>query len=636
VSSDSHVGSHDGASRGSGAALALGALGVVFGDLGTSPLYTLPECLAGSRGVPPDRGNVLGILSLVFWSLIMVVSVKYLVFLLRADNRREGGIMALLALTPRRFRESTPGRPTLVILLVIAGAALLFGDGIITPAISVLSAVEGLQVATKALEPAVVPLTVVILGVLFAVQRRGTGGLGRFFGPVMLVWFVAIAALGAYHVARRPDVLWALSPHPGIAFFARHGVHGIRLLGGVVLAVTGAEALYADLGHFGRVPIQRAWSFVCLPSLVLNYFGQGAVLLVDPSVASRSFYAMCPSGAGLYPFVALATVATIIASQALISGVFSLGHQAMRLGLFPRLRVLHTSGEAEGQIYLPALNWGLGLACVTLVLLFRESAALAAAYGLAVSGTMAITSIVYFVVIRHAWRWPAWQAWPVLLVFLSFDIAFAIGNSLKFFDGGYLPVLIGAAFASVMVLWRKGRGLLAQLFAGQSVDIAEFLREMTSIGVARIPGTGVFMTSNPGAMPPALIRVLRHFRVVHETVLLLTIVTKHIPTVAAEERAEVEALGQGFYRVVLYFGFMDRPLVSEAMAQVFARLGADPAPDRVAYVLGHETFVAGPTGQMGRFAESVFGFLSRNASNATSYFGIPAAQVMEIGAQIDL
>jgi KUP system potassium uptake protein len=628
--------------EGARAALAIAALGVVFGDLGTSPLYTLQECLSGRHGVAPTDANVMGVLSLVFWSMTLVVTVKYMFFLMRADNGGEGGIMALLALAPERQRSPGPGRIGFIALLVIIGSALLFGDGIITPAISVLSAIEGLGVASPALHAAVLPLTLVILVGLFAVQSRGTAKLGRIFGPVMLVWFMTIAVLGAVHVARAPRILWALSPGYGVRFFAEHGLGGIGILGGVILCVTGGEALYADMGHFGPAPIRQAWLLVCVPSLVLSYFGQGAVIVGvdDPvarlAIAARPFYAMCPEGAWLYPFVAIAALATVIASQALISGVFSLTYQAIQLGFFPRLTVRHTSGDAEGQIYLPLMNWGLAGACVALVLMFRESSKLAAAFGLAVSGTMAITSVVYFSVVRHTWRWPLWKAIAIVGVFLSFDIPFLVGNTLKFFDGGYVPFAVGALFVTLMVTWRIGRGFLALHFSERAEPLEAFIASLDRRVEVRIPGTAVFMASGDG-VPPTMRRVVSRFRALHEAVVLLTVVVEHVPHVAESERVNrVVAFDKGFHRLTLHYGFMEEPNVPGDLTRGLSQVSIRTRQSELVYVVGRETFVASDAGRMGAVWEGLFAFLSRNAKSATDYFGLPAEQVVEVGAHIDL
>ncbi|MFO0614202.1 MAG: KUP/HAK/KT family potassium transporter [Polyangiaceae bacterium] len=622
--------------------LALVALGVVFGDLGTSPLYTLQECLSGAHGIAPTDANVLGVLSLVFWSLMLVVTLKYTWVLMRADNGGEGGILALLALAPARLRSPGPGRVGIVALLAIAGAALLFGDGMVTPAVSVLSALEGLEVATPRLHDAIVPITVAILVILFAVQRRGTAKLGKLFGPIMLAWFLCAAGLGVMHIVKAPGVLRALSPTHAAAYFAEHGVRGVSILGGVILCLTGGEALYADMGHFGRGPIRLAWVSVCVPSLTLNYLGQGALLLSAPegpareALAARPFYSMCPSGAALYAVVVVAALATIIASQALISGVFSLTYQAVQLGLFPRVTVRHTSDEAEGQIYLPLLNWGLAAACVGLVLAFRESSRLTAAYGLAVSGTMAITSLAYFVVARYTWRWPLWKAAGITGFFLSFDLPFLVANGFKFVDGGYVPFAVGVVFVLVMTNWRIGRGLLAQHFADRAEPLEGFIADLERRVDQRCAGTAVFMASGDG-LPPAVRRVVARFRALHETIILLTIVLEHVPHVPPERRVGTSLdLGKGIHRMTLHYGYIEEPTVHADLMRALARAELEARGDEILYVLGRETFVASSGGRMGALAEGLFAFLSRNAKSATDYFRLPPEQVLEVGAHIDL
>ncbi|MBL8680317.1 MAG: KUP/HAK/KT family potassium transporter [Myxococcales bacterium] len=635
------------APHGSHAALVLGAIGVVFGDIGTSPLYTIQECFHGAHGVRPTADNILGVLSLVFWSLMMVVTVKYLAFVMRADNRGEGGIFALLALVPEKLRVAKGGRIGAVSLLVIAGAALLFGDGIITPAISVLSAMEGLGVATSALAPAVVPVTCVILATLFAIQRLGTGAVGRFFGPVMVLWFSTIAALGAWHAAHNPSVFAALSPVYGARFFANNGWHGFTLLGSVVLAVTGGEALYADMGHFGSRAIRHAWLALILPALVLCYFGQGAYLLAHPEAAAQPFFSMVPRGWPTFALVAIAAPATVIASQALISGVFSLTHQAVQLGYFPRVEVRHTARDAEGQIYIPVINWVLAVSCIILVLVFKQSTKLAAAFGLAVSGTMAITSVVFYVVARNTWGWSVGKALPLLVLFLAFDLPFFAANLLKFFDGGYLPLVVGAVFFAAMAVWRRGRSLLGEHYGERVGDLDAFITALSPGGggrpyqegapsgaVQRIPGVGVFMTSSGKGVPPVLDHIVRRMRSLHSTVVLVTISTDHVPYVT-EERLAIEDLGNGFHRVIVRVGFMESPNVPKELERA-AQRGVPLDPKTVTYFLGRETFVAGAKGRMGPTAESLFALLSRNARNATLYFSIPTEQVVEVGMQIDL
>jgi KUP system potassium uptake protein len=559
----------------------------------------------------------------------MVVTVKYLAFVMRADNHGEGGILALLALVPENKRRVRIG---FVALMVVAGAALLYGDGIITPAISVLSALEGVELAAPGFKSAVVPVTCFVLLGLFAIQRRGTGGLGKVFGPVMTVWFLCIAALGAWHIAQNPGVLRALSPKWGALYFAHHGLRGLPILGIVVLAVTGGEALYADMGHFGARPIRLVWLTLVFPALVLCYLGQGALVLRDASAVSNPFFAMVPTGSATYALVALSTAATIIASQSLITGVFSLTHQAVQLGYFPRVTVTHTSQQAEGQIYVPEMNWALCVACIALVLTFRESARLASAYGIAVSGTMAITSFVYFVVTRRTWGWPLWKALPPLVLFLSFDIPFFGANLLKFMDGGWIPIVVGAAMFVVMVDWRVGRGVLAERIAEVSPPLATFLATLDSKDIVRIPGTAIFLSSNPESTPPVLSTQARRIRALREHLVLLTVTTEHVPHVEPKDRVSVEDLGKGAFRVIVRSGFMEKPDVPQLLAK--AKLPVDLYD--ATYFLGRETFLVGKGGKMGVFSEGLFAFLSKNARSPTSWFSIPPDQVIEVGMQMDL
>jgi KUP system potassium uptake protein len=623
---------HRRAPSGGLAALAIGALGVVFGDIGTSPLYTLQVGITTEPGVRPSAGDVLGVLSLIVWALTLVVTVKYLAFVMRADNHGEGGILALLALVPEGSKTKRHTRIGGIALLVVAGAALLYGDGIITPAISVLSALEGVELAAPGFKAAVVPLTCLVLLGLFAIQRRGTGEIGRVFGPVMVAWFVTIGALGITQVVKNPAVLAALSPHQGAAFFARHGWRGIPILGVVVLAVTGGEALYADMGHFGARPIRVAWLVLVFPALVLCYLGQGAIVLRDPSAAPNPFFSMVPTGAATYALVALSTAATVIASQALISGVFSLTQQAVQLGLCPRVTVMHTSSHTEGQIYVPEVNWAICALCIGLVLAFRESAHLAAAYGIAVSGTMGITSFVYFVVTRRTWRWPLWKALPLLLLFLSFDLPFFGANLLKFVDGGWVPLLVGAMVFVVMVDWKAGRNALAERIAKTSPPLDAFVAEIESHCHVRVPGTAVFFASSSVGTPPVLTQHAKRIGALRETVVLLTVTTEHVPYVREPGRATVENLGKGFWRIRLRVGFMERPNVPKLLDA--AKLPIDLTD--ATYFVGHETFLAGGSGKMGVIAETLFAFLSRNTRSATSWFAIPHEQVVEMGMQIDL
>ncbi|MFO0759984.1 MAG: KUP/HAK/KT family potassium transporter [Byssovorax sp.] len=624
------------------AALALGALGVVFGDIGTSPLYALKECVGREHGVAPTADNVLGLLSLIVWSLLMVVTVKYLTFIMRADNRGEGGILALLALVPESARPSDRTKIGWIAAIVIFGAALLYGDGIITPAISVLSAMEGLEVATTSLKPVVVPLTCVILVGLFWIQQRGTAGIGKVFGPIMIAWFLALAVLGLLFIAKNPAVLAALNPAYAVRFFASHGFHGFAVLGSVVLSITGGEALYADMGHFGRGPIRIAWYGVVLPALVLNYFGQGALLIAAPSpeeartIADNPFFAMVPQGALTYALVALSAAATVIASQALISGAFSLTHQAVQLGFLPRVTIKHTSHETEGQIYVPEVNWGLAVACVALVLAFKESGKLAAAYGIAVTGTMGITSVVYYVVVRRTWGWSLGKSLPLLILFLAFDLPFFGSNLLKLLDGGYVPMLVGLLFFVVMVTWKKGRALLGRSVARRAPKIADFLGDLDQRCRSRVPGAAVFLTSSAQETPPVLAHHVEHTKTLQETVVLLTVVTEHVPRVDDAESLSVSELGRGFFRLVVRSGYMQYPSIPSVLARAAAEGKLALRPEETTYYLGRESFLATAKGDMGPIAESLFGFLSRNAASATAYFGLPPDRVVEIGLQIDL
>ena len=615
--------------------LLLGALGVVFGDIGTSPLYAIKECFSpeSTHHVDPTPANILGILSLVFWSLMLVVTVKYLTFILKADNQGAGGILALLALVPPRKNDGVAVAGPLV-LLVLFGAALLYGDGVITPAISVLSAVEGLEVATAALKPVVVPLTVIVLLALFFVQSRGTEGIGNVFGPVTLVWFFTIAALGLHWIIQRPSVLVAVNPQYAVSFFLEHRSHGFLLLGAVVLCITGGEALYADMGHFGRGPIRTVWYAVVLPALLLNYFGQGACLLENPAAATNPFYALVPSWA-LYPTVAIATAATIVASQALISGAFSLTQQAVQLGYFPRVTIVHTSKETEGQIYIPEINRALAVACVWLVLTFKTSGSLAAAYGIAVTGTMGITTIVYFVVVTQRWKWPLWKALPPVLLFLAIDLAFFGANAAKFFHGGWFPMAMGAFIFTIMTTWKTGRKLLGENFKSGLLPLDAFLVDVEGRKPQRVQGTAVFMASNPYGTPPVLLHHFKHNKVLHNQVILLSVLNERVPEVAASERVTVEPLGQGFFRVQARYGFMQTPNVPRVL-EACKEHGLAVDLNDTSYYLGRETLLTSGAAPMMKWRKTLFSFISRNARPATTYFGLPPGRVVELGMQIDL
>jgi KUP system potassium uptake protein len=615
--------------------LALGALGIVFGDIGTSPLYTLHECVhfSGSPTVRPV--DVLGVLSLIFWSLTMVVTVKYLTFIMRADNHGEGGIFALLALIPTRLRTARSGAIGWAAVLVVVGAALLYGDGMITPAISVLSAMEGLEVATPSLRPFVLPLTCAVLVGLFAAQSRGTGKVGAVFGPVMAVWFVTIGGLGVFHVARHPAVLAALSPAYAVAFFAEHGVHGALVLGAVVLAVTGGEALYADMGHFGARPIRVAWLAVVMPALVANYFGQGALMLVDPSARHSPFFAMVPAGGWTYALVVVSAAATVIASQALISGAFSLTHQAVQLGFLPRVKVTHTSQSAEGQIFVPEVNVVLAIACIALVLTFQHSERLAAAYGIAVTGTMAITSIIFFEVTRTTWGWPMWKAVSLLVLFLAFDVPFFVMNLFKFVDGGYVPVVVAAVLCVVMITWNRGRRIYAQRVASTAPTIEQLVAKLHSKNVTRTPGACVFLTARLSGLPLSLVHYVMRLHALPEHAVLLTIDVGHFPY-AADEAMRMETLGAGIVRITIDRGFLDVPNLGPLIDRAVARFELPIDCAEVTYCVGRETFLATSAGEMGVLSESLFAFLARNARSAATVFCLNPSQVIEIGSQIDL
>jgi KUP system potassium uptake protein len=615
----------------------LGALGVVYGDIGTSPLYALRECLAwphSPHAVRPDDGAVLGVLSLVVWALVLVVVLKYLVFVMRADNKGEGGILALAALlaTPARSRA----RLALPMLAALFGAGLLFGDGVITPAISVLGAVEGLSEQRPDLAHLVVPITVAILIGLFLVQRFGTGRIGGVFGWVMLIWFVAIGVAGARWIVVEPRVLTAIDPRHGYDVLVHHGWHGFLLLGSVVLVVTGGEALYADMGHFGRVPIRVAWYAIALPGLLLNYFGQGALFLSrEPGTITNPFYALV-EGPMLVPMLVLATMAAIIASQALISGVFSLTRQAIQLGFWPRLTVIHTSASAEGQIYVPEMNYLLMIGCVVLVLQFRTSSALAAAYGIAVTGTMAITSFLFHRLTIERWHWPRGRAAALLALFLTFDLAFLAACSTKFLAGGWFPLSVGLAVFVVMVTWWRGRRELAQIIDEGAIPTELFIADLELSPLPRVDGTAVFMSSSPDRVPNVVLHHVKHNRVLHREVVLFSVVTEPVPWVAGARVLEHEALGHGLHRVVARVGFMQSPDVPALIARCAEAGDITAKPMTTTYYLGRQTLLVSGRTRMARWRKSLFSFLSRNSSSPTAFFNLPPNRVVELGLQIEI
>ena len=612
--------------------LSLAALGVVYGDIGTSPLYAMRESFLAEHGVAVSPENVLGVLSLIVWALVLVISVKYLVFILRADNRGEGGIMALTSLiTPTHALRR--GRWSLIILGLF-GTALLYGDGMITPAISVLSAVEGLEVITPALTSYVIPITIAILAGLFLIQRRGTAGIGRIFGPVTLVWFFVLGALGVWHIAQAPQVLAALLPTHAVRFFVTNGRHAFLVLGSVFLVVTGGEALYADMGHFGRQPIRLAWFALVLPALLLNYLGQGALVVRDPTAVDNPFYRMAPPWA-LVPLVVLATAATVIASQALISGAFSLTLQAVQLGYSPRVQIDHTSSREIGQIYIPSINWALMVACIALVVGFKSSTNLAAAYGVAVTTTMAITTLLFYFVARERWEWTRARAAAVAGGFLAIDLVFLAANLPKVPHGGWFPLLVGAGVFTLLTTWKKGRQILADRLREQALPRALFLEQMATHAPHRVRGTAVFMFGDSRGTPPALLHNLKHNKVLHEHVVFLSVVTQEVPSVPAADRVELQALGNGFWQVRLNYGFMQDADVPTALAAIEHDALAFRPLD-TSYFLGRETLLAAERPGMALWRERLFATMSRNARPATVFFRLPPNRVVELGAQVEL
>jgi KUP system potassium uptake protein len=617
------------------AVLTVGALGVVYGDIGTSPLYALRECFAPAHGLSPTRDNVLGILSLIFWSLLLIVSLKYLAIVMRATNRGEGGILALMALAFPRHSPGAGRRRALLIGLGVFGAALLYGDGMITPAISVLSAIEGLNVATPALEHWVIPLTIVTLIGLFAAQSRGTGQVGAMFGPVMVVWFAALGLLGLGGILKSPTVLWSLDPTHGLRFLVEHGWKGFVVLGAVFLAVTGAEALYADVGHFGARPIRIAWFLIVLPGLFLNYLGQGALLLHDPKGVENPFYLLAPPWA-LYLLVGLSTAATVIASQALISGAFSLTIQAIQLGYLPRLAVKHTSSRERGQIYIPHVNWALMVACIGLVLGFQTSSHMAAAYGIAVTLTMMSTTVLFYFAAQRLWDWSAWRAGLVCSLFLAVESAFCGANLLKVLAGGWVPLAMGLVIFILMESWKKGRQLVWDKLRPASMPLEMFLDSIElSKKLIRVPGTALFMTANPEGTPIALLHNLKHNKVLHERNLILTILTDEVPQVTTTKRLEIEKLGAGFHRIIAHYGFMEEPNVPELLA--CAPLDGAPLDlQTTTFFLSRETVVPNRSSSMARWRQWLFALMSRNAQSASSFYRIPANRVVELGMQVEI
>jgi len=614
--------------------LAVTALGVVYGDIGTSPLYAMRESFHGPHGVAPTPGNILGILSLIFWALVIVVTIKYHLVIIRADNKGEGGILALMALVQhgKVARGAAPHRVFLA--LGIFGTALMYADGALTPAISVLSAVEGLEVAAPALTDWVVPLTLGILVGLFVFQHRGTAGVGAVFGPIMILWFATLAVLGLRAIVQEPSVLAAMLPQHAARFFGQDPVRAFVVLGAVYLVVTGGEALYADLGHFGPRAIQLAWFSTALPALVLNYFGQGALLLRRPEAAVNPFYHLAP-GWSLYPLILLATVATVIASQAVISGAFSLTRQAVQLGYSPRVRIEHTSSREIGQIYVPGVNWVLMLATAGLVAGFGTSSNLAGAYGVALSMVMVITTLMFYVICREIWGWGMGRAAAVSGLFLSMDLAFWGANLLKIPHGGWFPLVAGGLVYVLLTTWKRGRELLYARLRERAVPLDILLADIAADPPLRVPGTAVFMTPNPGATPPALVHNLAHNKVLHERVIFLSVLTEEVPAVPAPQRVRLKDLGQGFYQVTATYGFMQDPSVPDILERLHAQ-GMDVRLEATTFFLGRETLLATERPGMARWRERLFAFMSHNAQRATTFFKIPPDQVFEVGVQVEL
>jgi KUP system potassium uptake protein len=624
----------DHAGKASFGALMLGAIGVVFGDIGTSPLYTIKEAFSPHYGLTPDHATVLGILSLVFWSLVLVITVKYVLVIMRADNEGEGGIMALTALAQRTLPPASKA-VYVVGILGVFGAALFFGDGVLTPAISVLSAVEGLEVATPALHSWVLPVTIAVLIFLFATQRFGTDLIGRAFGPVIVLWFLALAAIGILNISGNPEVLKALNPWWGARFFIDHGWHGIFILGAVVLAVTGGETLYADMGHFGRRPIQYAWNFLVLPALTINYLGQGALLLTNPEAVKNPFYIGVPEWA-LYPMVGLATTATVIASQAVISGVYSATRQAIQLGYLPRMAIRHTSRQTMGQIYIPSINWLLMLAVIATVIGFGSSTALATAYGVSVTGTMLITSIMLIVAMRARASIPSYVFWPLAALFVLVDVAFLFANLVKFMDGAWFPIALGIVVFTLLRTWGRGRRLLQTEILKDGIKLDTFLPGLMLSPPARVPGTAVFLTAQTGIVPKALLHNLKHNKVLHERNVLLTVETKAVPIVPVGSRLFIEAIGDDFYRATIRYGFMETPDVPLALMRSSDCASICFDPMDTTYFASRETIVARRHHGMSIWRDKLFGFMHRNAAPATDFFRIPTTRLVELGAPVEI
>jgi len=613
-------------------ALTLAALGVVFGDIGTSPLYTIKEVFSvGTHPVPLNEANVFGILSLIVWALVMIVSVKYVAFIMRADNRGEGGIMALLALATHNAQGDKKMQHT-IMLLGILGACMFYADGMITPAISVLSAVEGLEVAAPALHPMIIPITLLVIFGLFWAQSKGTATVGALFGPIMLLWFGSLATLGLQSIIQHPEILNALNPIYAIHFFQVNAWIAFVALGAVVLAVTGAEALYADMGHFGRFPIRLAWFGFVLPALIINYFGQGALVLADPQAVKNPFYLLAPEWS-LFPLIVLATLAAVIASQAVITGAFSVSRQALQLGYLPRMHVEHTSESEEGQIYMPRVNWGLMLAIMVLVLGFKSSGNLAAAYGIAVTGDMVITSLLAGIVFHHIWGWSKLRTGALISLFLVVDVSFFTANVLKIPDGGWVPLVIGIFIFTLMLTWKTGRSLLYQTLKNDAMELSPFIEAIGQHPPTRVPGTALFMTPNPDGVPHAMLHNLKHNKVLHEQVVILTVKFLDFPHTSEDERVTVEALPHQFFRVTVNYGFKDEPDLPRDLDLCAAKGCKLDAMD-TSFFIGKEILIAHEGSEMAYWRKKIFIGLFRSAETITNQFKLPPNRVVELGSQV--
>ena len=619
-------------SKSSLAALTLGAIGVVYGDIGTSVLYAVKEVF-GSGHVPFTPDNIYGILSIFFWTLTVIVSLKYVVLVLRADNNGEGGLIAMLALASQAVKDKPRLRQWLL-AVGIFGTSLFYGDGVITPAISVLSAVEGLEVVSPHFKKYVIPLTLVVLFCLFAVQKRGTGGIGKFFGPVTLVWFATLAVLGVSHIVSHPEILWAMSPHHAVGFMWAHPGISFIILGAVVLCVTGAEALYADLGHFGKRPIRLAWFGVAMPALTLNYFGQGALLLAEPEAVKNPFFMMAPDWA-LVPLVVMATLATVIASQALITGAFSVTKQVIQLGYLPRLNILHTSERDTGQIYIPMVNWGLFVAIVLAVVMFRSSSNLAAAYGIAVTLDMLITTTLTFFVIRYGWGYPLALCVAATGCFFAVDLAFFASNLLKLFQGGWFPLMIGGGVFVLMMTWKEGRRLLNDKLRDDAIDLKDFLESVFLSPPTRVDGTAVFLTAEPGAVPNAMLHNLKHNKVLHRQNLFVTVRNHEVPWIGLDQRLVVQPLGHDCWQVVVHYGFKDDPDIPSALHQLRGQ-GCDLEPMTTSYFLSRDTIIPTIGSGMAPWREKLFAQMHHNASGAADFLHLPSNAVVELGSKIEI